>query len=552
MKEEWKIDNKVVAPIIENEDLTIDLNYGKGDLSEVQPVLSFDSVTLSNDSLEAYEKAIKRDGRYKQIDLQYSFAGKKIFDGYLTDIEYIGQRDQIRAKPLVSDGTDSLSEKLSAIDSALLKSMYTYKTINFLIEKVDTRPEKIQLTISILFYSYVLYTQIKEVARLANEAIEAATNAAPPGLALGSAIALALNLIAAAAFVATTIIQLIKFFKQLKELIIATVHKTKVISMKELCRAPLEYIGYNLITDIEDMDNVHHWASGNVFNGEYYPRSSDVCGTALGCINLSILKFNARVFVRDKNVYIVKQYSPLLYNKTAMKLLPFPEGNYKENLDDMVGTREHIYSVDYNDEWTLESFKGTEYIVRANISDPKKSTIKGIKQKNYGVSLCNRKDSLNDVEKLWKEFANLANSVISLFGGSSQSINLKARIGAAKISSSNLSVAKLVWIEGNKIPSDHRSKLSAKADEEKFHWVESHVRNPRAKKRIYTNIVQEYDENSLSCNLSTNVVYHPDGTAGEISNVSWEKSKDFATMSFEIEDVKRDIRLIETFEEPNK
>lgn len=553
MFDDWKIDNKPVTPPLESERLKIDLTFKKGGLSESQPVLSFDKIVLTNKSLEAFQCARKKYGPYREISVEYSFSDRQIFVGYLTDPVFFLETDEIEVKPVSVSSTDGLAEKLSAIESSLLKDDYNYSDLEFIIEKTDIKGDLLQLSLSSLFYFYVLYTQIKETARLVNEGIEAAGNAA--GFSFGSAAALVLNLVVQAIFLATTIIQLIRYAIQAKELLIPSKRITKLISLYELCRAPLEKIGYSFVTDIAEMHKIGHWASGNVNNGEFYPRSKDRCGNAIGAINYVVEKFSARVFVRDRTVFIVDYYSPLFFNSTAYNLQDFPRGDYTENTDDMVGTREHLYAVDYQDKWTLVNFKGTEYKIRANISDPTKSTIKGLRQKDYGVALCNRKDEFNALEKAWNTFASLVNSVVQLFGGSGQALSLSNRIGLAKISDEDLSVAKVVWFSGNRIPANHREELSAKSDEEKYHWVESHVRNPRAKKRIYGEvepIVQKYSDKSLSCNLNNNILFTPEGVPGELRSVNWEKSYDNAEMVFEVEDIDRETKLFETFEEPVK
>jgi len=555
MLENWKIDNKSVTPPLESENLTIDLSFKKGTLSESQPVLSFDSIVLTNSSKNAYICAREKNGPYQEIPVSFSFQNKDLFNGYLTEPNFLLQLDQIEVKPVSKESTDGLVEKLSAIESSLLKDLYNYQELEFLVEKVDIKPELLQLQLSSLFYAYVLYTQIKELNVLISEAVEATVNAAPPGLSFGSIVALVLKILIQAVFVAITVIQLIKYAKQAKELLIPKKKLTKVISLFELARAPLAYIGYDLVTDIDDMHRIGHWASGNVDKDEYYPRSSDRCGSALGALNFIVEKFSARVFVRGNTVFIVNYYSPLFFNSSGYVLDDFPRGDYEENLDDMVGTREHIYSVDFEDQWTLENFKGTEYKIRANISDPKKSTIKGLSQKNYQVALCNRKDELNALEKLWMQFVSLVKLTVDALGGNSGNLKIPNRIGMAKVSTENLGIAKIVWFNAKRLPSNHREQLSAKSDEEKFHFIESHVRNPRAKTRIYgakTEMIQKYNFNSLNCNLNNNIVFTPEGTAGTLNSVKWKKSKDNAALIFEIEDVNRPTKLIETFDEPEK
>lgn len=554
MFQNWTIDNKSVLPPLDSERLTIDLTFTKGTLSESQPLLSFDKLVLTNEAKDAYLCAVKRNGPYQQVPVTFEKNNYKIFDGYLTDSNYLLELDEIEVKPVSNNSTDGLSERLSAIESSLLADRYNYQNLKLIVEKTDVLEFLLQLALSSLLYTYIFYTQIKEIQRLLGKNAEAAT---PVGLPVpapnfGAIISFILNLAAQVIFLALTVIQLIKYAKEAKELFFPKTRNVKMVTLFELCRAPIEYIGYKFVTDIEDMTKIGHLASGDVDNGEFYPRSTDVCGNALGVINFVLKKFSARVFVKDKTVYIVNYYSPLFFKAKGYNIKPFTSQNYKDNIDDMTGTREIIYSTDVNDNWTLKRFQGTEYIIRANIADPTKSTIKGLKQRTYGVALCNRKNGLNSLQKAYNIFAGFVNGVIEIFGGSGQGLGLNNQIGFAMVSNQEIGVAKLVWFSGDKVDINHREELSAKADENKYHYVDSHVRNPRAKKRIYSDVVQKYNENSLSCNIDSNLVFSPSGTPGELTSVSWEKSKDNAVLTFEIEDINREIKLFETFYEPLK
>ena len=489
----------------------------------------------------------KKYGPYQEIPVKFEHADRHIFKGYLTDPKFNLDYDQIEVKPVSLSTTDGLVLKLSAIECSSLDHVYKYRDFEFVIEKPNLEEELLRLALSTLFFSYVLYTQIKESIRLSARAAEAIGNSA--GLSFGTAAALVIEIAAQIIFLATTVIALIKYVIELEELIAPRKRIAKVLTIHELCRAPLEDIGYELITDIPDMKKDAHWSSGRVDRDEHFPRSIDVCGNALGCLNFAVKKYNARIFVRDKTVYIVNYYSKLYFNEKALVLEDFDRGEYTENIDDMPGTREHLYAIDYNDKYTVENFKGTEYIIRANVKDKKKSTIKGIRTKNYGVALCSRKNELTELEKKWNIFANLANSVFRALGGQGKALKLADRIGFGKISSNTLGVAKIIRLEGSRLPENHRELLSAKNDEKQFHWVESHVRNPRAKTKIYTDKLQRYNDSSLSCNLFTNRVSTPEGVSGTLTKVDWEKSYDNALLSFEVEDVNRDTKLIEEFYE---
>ena len=542
---------KVPNPIDTNQ-LRINLSYKEGTIAEVQPVLSFDRLRFIREGVSQITKIRKEFGPYRQVPFDFRFNDRQVFNGYLTDFNFLLGLDQIEAKPVSLDSTDGLAELLSALDLSVIGGDLEYRDLLYKVKKVDNKQDLLYLRGQILVYSYILYTQLKEISNFISDNIGAGINAAPPGFAFGDIVRLILRGIALAAFLSVTLIQLIKQAKEAKELLFPKIRKTKVVTLHEMLSKCLSRVGYGLETDIEDMKNVGHWASGKIDKDDHFPRSSDRCGNTLGLFQLILDKYEARVAISNGVVYVYHAYSTKFFNPPGYKLKPFDDRNYKENVDDMIGTREILYSVDSEDLWTYEDFKGTEYIIRANIDDPTKSTVKGIDQREYGVALCSVNSEFNAVEKLWGEFVGFINQTISLFGGSNQALSIENSIGVAKVSSDRLGIAKLVYLQGSKIPLNHRDLLSAKSDELNYQWVRSHVRNKHAKKKIYEDILQIYNDSSLNCNLKSNLCFSPEGIRGEIKEIDWEFNRDNALVTFEIEDENRDTKLIETFYEPTK
>ncbi len=547
MFSEFKVNGQTVTNPVDAQRLKINVAYEENSIADVQPVVNFDKLVFVRDGVSAIQKARKDLGIYHQVSIDFNLNDRDIFNGYLTDFNFLLERDEIEAKPVSLNSSSGLTELLSALSFSSIQDKLTYQNIEYIIEDVDPTDKLVQLGASQLFYSYILYKQIEDIADFQAEAVRTAGNTP---FNIGDIIYLVLKGIALIAFLAITVIAIIKQAKEMKELLFPSKKRTKVVSLHELLTVALSEIGYSLVTDIDDMSNVYHWASGKIDNEEYYPRVNDRCGSALGVLSLVLEKYAARVAVQDKTVYIYNEYSDNFFKNKPLQIQSFPDNNYRENVNDMVGTREIIYSTDAIDDWTDEEFKGTEYIIRANINDPTKSTVLGLDQTNYGVALCSRKSNLNILEKTWSGFVGIINTVIDVFGGSNQALSSPNRLGVARVSSNRLGVAKLVYLQGGKIPSNHRDKLSARADEENFHFVKSHVRNPKRKTRIYEQVLQRYNEDSLSCSLNGNACLSPEGISGRVNRVNWNYEYDNAVLEFEIEDVNRETRLIETFYEP--
>lgn len=545
----FKINGVLVSRPLDADGLKTSIELEDGTLSEVQPVLNVNSFIFGNSALSEILKFRETNGPYKQVPIEFEFSDNSLFTGYLTDFNFMLDRDQIECKPVSTESVDGLTGLLSAIESSLLADDYTYTDLNYVVEKVDVSAELLQLALSSLLYLYILYTQLKAVVVALGRAIEAVLNAV--GLSFGTIVAIVIEAFAQVIFLAVTVIQLVNYAKEAKELIIPTVRRTRVISFYNLIATALVKVGYSFSTDILELSNVYHWPSGDTTKNQYFPRSSDRCGSALGTLSFIIEKYNAKVSVIDKTVYLLSPQSDLLASKSDFVLPDFIKGNYTENTADMIGTREIIYATDENDAWTTENFTGTEYKIRANIDDPTKSTIKGLEQTNYGVALCNRKDKLNDLEVKWITFTNIVNGVIDLFGGKTQSLSVGNRIGVAKISTKDLATAKILYLVNGKIPANHRDLLSAKADENNYHWTKSHVRNPLAKHKNYeTNIA--FTDASVSKLIKNGYITDQEGIEGKFTFADWEHNRDNADVKFWLTDVNRDTKLIETFYEPTR
>ena len=211
--------------------------------------------------------------------------------------------------------------------------------------------------------------------------------------------------------------------------------------------------------------------------------------------------------------------------------------NFKYNTDEHVASYLVNYQEDFNDEYTLENYKGTSYLVTSDnkdsLSDKVRSNTKGYFRTDYSYALANRKDSLDAVEKAANSFIKIANGAIKIFGGKEINLLSNTRIGVGLVSSEQFSIAKLVYLESGKIPFNHRSKLSAKSDYENWHYSKSFVTNKS--KTLRKNIVDTritYTKTDFFKNISNPWFRTKNGEIGKFTNVEWKYDRDYADVDF--------------------
>ena len=134
------------------------------------------------------------------------------------------------------------------------------------------------------------------------------------------------------------------------------------------------------------------------------------------------------------------------------------------NSDELISNRLLSYQTDLTDDWTIDNFKGTNYQVHTklkNKTDQTTDLIKGFEEINVPFALGNRKDKLNGLENTLKGLFKTIDNIINVFGGNSKLSNkLTGKIGLLKVSTNNWNKEKLLYLQNNKLPTNHRDKIS--------------------------------------------------------------------------------------------
>ena len=558
MRDIHKIDDQVVSKPLNASNFTVTAVFQENSLAEVQPALNVDSLIWGKDAKDRILEQLAAKGRYRKIYYDYEFNNVNYLRGYLSDINYKMDRDQIQTSLSIENDTNNLAGLLEAINADILIDDYKFTDLEVIVQKIDINNELVQLSIARLTQLYILYNQVFELVAATAELVAAATpSAAGPDF---GAIALAtIKLVPRIVFFANTLRSIIENARELKELILPRVRIAKTISLHELIRAPLELIGYNIQTNITDMFDTYYLERGELDRNVWTPRPDSQVYSGNDALNFILKKFNAKVRVLDNTVFIYQEFDDFFFNNTNFKISSYFPNNFTENTDDQVGFRQILYSTDTSDRYTEINYIGSNFVVIARPESSRsqssrrlartESTLKGADIIEMGVGLCTRKETLSTLEKAWKAYIGVVNSVISAFGGSSQSIRISTRIGAAIFDTNDITVARICRIQNKKLPSNNRTLLSALTDYTKYYHTRSLVSNPRARYKLYTGDNAQlisFNQDDLNKVISNGYIVDEFGNRGKILNeLKWQADKDNTVLEFKIEDPDREMGLVE-------
>lgn len=482
---------------------------------------------------------------------------------------------QVKARLRQDNGLNQLSDLLEPLDYGYLKSLGVITTgdyvgVDYVVAKTDTRIEAGVTFITVYLLSKQLADTIKELAT--TPATIASITASGVTGAVGALIYSVAIAIIQVAYAATLLVLIINFGEDLFEMLLQPKRTHKAILLKTLIEKACNYLGYDLQTTIEDLDNVVYLPSNNNVDEfgdknilkipgvitEGVPNVGDTGYTCTELFQIAREVFNARFAIQGTTIqfhsinsdYWISQSG---WEKTGVKK-DVAGSAYRYNTDELKSSILIQFATDVTDEYTIKNYRGTAYQVLTDakaVGNVQNKTIKNAEQVLIPLALGNRKDELTPFEKLLLPLASLFDKVADVFGKSpGLAKKVTTKIGVLKVSNNNHAVPKLLWLEGNRLPSNQRDVFSAKTLWDKYHSEKSFVQNNGSRQRAY--IENETIPFGLSdfVTLLDNSYFRDEyGRVGKITELQWNFSKDYAIINYWIEEVYTN-NLKETFIEP--
>jgi hypothetical protein len=307
-------------------------------------------------------------------------------------------------------------------------------------------------------------------------------------------VAVALINIAYTAFMVAAIISLgIQVFEAL--LPIPRTHRT--LKLRTALEKISNHLGYTFSSPITMLDDLVYLPSNletddvNFLTGLIdfpkgtktgLPNERDYGFTALEFFELCERMFNADIKVNGNALEFRSRNDPYWQQAATYQMPNFLRKVKRYNTDELIFSRLLRFDTDeIADEWTVNNFKGTNYEIITNdttITNNEAKYINNHETISFPVCLGNRKNELNGLENSLATLGGVIDSVINSFGGNSNlSGAITSRIGVLKVGTNNTTKPKVLFLRGNKLPSNHRDLFSAKVLYDKYINEKSFVLN---------------------------------------------------------------------------
>ncbi len=423
-----------------------------------------------------------------------------------------------------------------------------YTNIPYVVEKKFNSFE-------ILMSSVVLFLMIKELAeateRTAN-AIAEASGITASGFtgALGAAILLVAKALIAVIYTAILLLAIIELAKTLFETLIPPVRNHKGILLKKALTKIANHFGYDFESPISEYNNVTYLPSNpNLDEKTLLGFVSVTKGTQLGIpnqldygyftedlFNLAKTLPYAKMALIGNVIHLRPKNDPFWIQQTQWELPDILINTLRYNTDEMRATRLLSFSADTSDEWTIDNYDRTAVEIKTtpvSVINQRAVLLKGLEEMDFQVALGNRKDGLNALENLLKEVATLIDTVTGVFGGGTNfARSIDVKVGVLKTSTNWHTVPKLLYLNGERMPTNHRDLWNAEILWEKYHKEKSFVRdNWNGQKQVYNDIEIPFGLEDFF-QLTTNAYFKFKGEQAKITKFVWTVGEDSAKISF--------------------
>ncbi len=468
--------------------------------------------------------------------------------------------DRVKSKIKKLRGLNTFGEQISGVSFGYLDSLglINSEEVEYLVEK---RKNFVEIVSSLIVIYLLVKETIELTRRLAKDIIDLASLIAGGGLtgALGGVLLLAGQIIVNIAYGVAIVKAIIELVEDLLSYFISPVRKYKTCSYYELMRGACQYLGYDFQTTISDLSNIYFLPSNpndeKIESG--VPRPLDSGYNVGDFFRIVGSMFSANVAIIDNTVYFENRDSDFFIRQSTYQLPSVFINQKRKNGDELKGTRLVSFQSDPVDEFTIQNAKGTHYEIKTIQSDYKNGeeflTIDSVDDRFFPYALVSRKNELNDLEKILKTLASLADSVVNAFGGSSNlSQKVKDRVGMMKLGTDSHTVARAFYMTGGKIPINHRDLFSARGLYENYIKADSFVLSVNGgQKEVFDNVRVRFGFEDFLKLVENSYFTTEDGRTGKVTSINWTIDGDFAELSFWTQDPNPTDKLIERYIEPD-
>ena len=472
---------------------------------------------------------------------------------FVQDFTMLNDRTQVRTR--ISDNDLSrFSIRVQNVTFTLLRSKGVFTAADYV--DIPYGVEEVVTILQRLMLAFLIYLTVVQAFQFANKAVEdvsevgaIAAGGAPLLGQIASVILLALKLalnIAMGIFIA---IQLHALLKQFVNQISAPTRYYRGIRPRTALGKAVEYLGYKLVSPIKELDTtvmqpIKRKEGSKTRNSKEIglPKSGEPLEKVSEMIQYFKNKYNAKTAIIGDEYHLRPDDDPF-WDEDSDYVMPsyYLGGEETFNLKDVKAVRSINFTDDPEDKWSYQNVKGKSFetfTLPKNTVNAQNNLISGSDEILIPTDLTERKDSLEDIEKILRDTARVVDKIINVFGGNSDLAGkIQAKVGRQKLSQHSTSIMKVFpFINGN-IPVNHRDLLSAKYLEQNFHHTKSMVQgNFKGLKSPYKATVP-FSLNQFKALVKKNRFKLDDGRKAYATNAVYKQAGNTATIEFYVHSV---------------
>jgi len=537
------------------------------------------------------------NGLFEDITYQIQFnddqAGVNgtMFDGYL-DMETYIQKSPVRVEIEARSFKDVnalvgriQSNSFGFLEAQGLITQSDFINVPVVIESQDDAGVLFALEALVTLMAIQLAQAVKQLGT--DLVAVAAFIATLPGGALGAGVWIIGSAFLSIVLIAIITTRIFILLIRMAEIVLPPVFQYKGILLRRLLEIATEFLGFDLESPIDELDNVVYLPSNpssdfNIIDSVIssvqgfplilsgVPRPSDFGYFISDYFNLVGRLFNGKFDITEDTLHFKSENDPYWRNISTFKPKAVADRDinaldqkFEErvfNINEFKANRLFSFATDPSDSWTAAYFKGTNFEVITQVKSFKSRKLSrrgGLKKVEFPTALGNRKSQLTEVEETAAKIADaiiVGITAIQQLGfnfppGIVDLIDIKRRIGALRISNKVHTVPKLIFMDGGKIPINQRQLWSAKVLWDKY-WVEkSFVQNGfRDQKLIIDNQIIPFTPTDFANIIDSSFYTTQEGQEARAVRLRWTPDSDEAILSSWVRQPYCD-KLVETFVE---
>ena len=562
-RQKYLLDGVEINASEEWRDATIVAEY---DNDSIQPSISIDSFTFNLEARTLIKKWISGGNIFEGMPLKITLFNNtpsrenfKSILNFTEGYEDLLEEGKVRVAIEKEDGLISFFDKIGSISFGYLEDIgfindSDYTELDYVVQK------KLQ-PLEILISAIVIYLLVKEIAESIKSIAESISQIAAyaasgitgtVGAAIYAVASAIIQIIYAAALVAAVINLATDLFRTL----IPPKRTHKVFPFKKMLEKVCSYYGFGFVTSVTLYDNLVYLPSNNNLDTpdrfgfietprgttKGIPTTSDRGYICSELFELAKEMCDGKFAIIGNDIHLRPKDDSFWIKQSTFKLPNVLLEKKEYNSTELNSSIILSFKEDTLDDYTFDNFRGTVVEIKTDIKTPKNeknSLLKGFEDIPFGVALGTRKDKLSGLEKILEKLGGTVDKLTSILRrGTNFSNKVKTRVGLLKTSNNNHSVAKLVYVNGSSMPSNHRDLFSAPVLWNSYYGDKSFVRNEfKGQKALYKGVRIPFGLEAYKTLTENSYFEGNNGADAKIEKIEWLMESDTAIIDFWVREV---------------